>query len=229
MTRAGIATRGFTLLEVLVAVTLLGLLSVALFGAVRVGAQGWRHAEQRGTATADAAAVQDMLRRMIASAKPVFASPDPTNAAVAFDGGPRALALIGMLPDAFAPTLQGQGLQGQQRLFLAQFGGTRTLMLAWRLDLPAADGGALPETLVPLVDHVRAVRFAYYGAPADGSAPGWTDSWADRATLPALVRVHLERDAGAPDAWPDLLVSPVATISTECRYTGFDAGCHRTP
>jgi hypothetical protein len=101
-----------------------------------------------------------------------------------------------MLPDAFAPTLQGQGLQGQQRLFLAQFGGTRTLMLAWRLDLPAADGGALPETLVPLVDHVRAVRFAYYGAP---------------------------------DAWPDLLVSPVATISNECRYTGFDAGCHRTP
>jgi hypothetical protein len=165
-----------------------------------------------------------MLRRMIASAKPVFASPDPTNAAIAFDGGPRALALIGLLPDAFAP-----GLQGQQRLFLAQFGGTRTLMLAWRLDLPASDGGALPETLVPLVDHVRAVRFAYYGPPADGSAPGWTDSWADRTTLPSLVRVHLERDAGTPDIWPDLLVSPVATISNECRYTGLDAGCHRTP
>jgi general secretion pathway protein J len=224
MMRAGVATRGFTLLEVLVAVTLLGVLSVALFGAVRVGAQGWRHAEQRSAATADEAAVQDMLRRMIGSAKPVFASTDPTNAAVAFDGGPRALALIGLLPDAFAP-----GLQGQQRLFLAQFGGTRALMLAWRLDLPAADGAALPETLVPLVDHVRAVRFAYYGPPANGSAPEWTDSWADRTTLPALVRVHLERDAGAPDSWPDLLVSPVATISNECRYTGVDAGCHRTP
>jgi len=209
---------------VLVAVTLLGLLSVALFGAVRVGAQGWRHAEQHGAATADASAVQDMLRRMIASAKPVFASPDPTGAAIAFDGGPRALGLIGVLPDAFAP-----GLQGQQRLFLARFGGTQTLMLAWRLDLPAADGGALPETLVPLLDHVRGLRFAYYGAPVDGSAPVWTDTWADRTTLPAMVRVHLERDAGIPDSWPDLVASPLATISNECRYTGVDAGCHRTP
>jgi general secretion pathway protein J len=218
------AETGFTLLEVLVAVTLVGLLSVAVFGAVRVAVQGWRHAEQRSAATADAAAVEDLLRRMIVSAKPVFASPDPTDPAVAFNGGPRALALIGKLPDALAP-----GLQGQERIFLADIGGVRTLMLAWRLDLPAAEGGALPETLVPLLDHVRSLRIAYFGPSASGSARGWTDTWANRQALPTLVRVQLERDAAAADIWPDLIAAPVATVSNECRYSGLDARCHKTP
>jgi general secretion pathway protein J len=226
--RAGCAgsrhTAGFTLLEVLVAVVLLGLLSVALFAAVRVGARGWWTAEQRSAATEDATTLQDVLRRMIASAKPVFASADPADAAVAFDGTAQSLGLVGTLPDAIAP-----GLQGQQRLFLARHDGAAMLMLAWRLDLPAADGGTLPEIIVPLLDHVSAVRFEYYGTSGAGSASGWTDTWSGRTTLPALVRLHVERDAGASGPWPDLVAAPVATVSNECRYTGLDAACHRTP
>jgi general secretion pathway protein J len=223
------AQAGFTLLEVLVALTLLGVLCTALFGAVHVGAQGWRRAEQRSSEIEDAAAVQAVLQRMIATARPVFASADPTDATVAFDGAANSLALIGRLPDAIAP-----GLQGQQRLFLAERDGKRTLMLAWRLDLPAADGGELPETTVPLLDHVRAVRFAYFGPPndgagEDGAAARWSDTWAGRAALPVLVRMHIERDADDRGAWPDVVAGPVATVSNECRYTGPDAACHRMP
>jgi general secretion pathway protein J len=215
---------GFTLLEILVAVTLLGLLSVALFGAVRAGAKGWGRAEQHIAASTDAAAVQDLLRRMIGSAKPVFASSDPSTAAVAFEGDARSLALIGTLPDALAP-----GLQGQQRVFLAQVGGTQSLMLSWRLDLPSADGGTLPETLVPLMDNVGTVRFAYYGPSGDGSTRGWSDTWSNRQTLPSLVRVHIESADKSLPPWQDLIAAPLATISNECRYTGLDAGCHRIP
>jgi general secretion pathway protein J len=215
---------GFTLIEVLVAVTLLGLLMVAVSAAVRFGAQSWRRAEQQSAATADVAAVEDVLRRMIITAKPRFASADPTDAAIAFNGEANSLALIGTLPDAFAP-----GLQGQQRLFLVPSGATQILVVAWRLDLPASDGGELRETLVPLLDHVRAVRFAYYGPTDDGSTRAWTDTWSNRHILPALVRVHIERDTGSMASWPDLIASPMSTVSNECRYTGLDSGCHRTP
>jgi general secretion pathway protein J len=218
------AQAGFTLLEVLVALTLLGVLCVALFGAVHVGAVGWRRAEQRSGAIEDAAAVQGVLQRMIVTARPVFASADPTDATVAFDGAASSLALIGRLPDAIAP-----GLQGQQRLFVAERDGQRTLMLAWRLDLPAADGGELPETTVALLDHVRAVRFAYYGPSEDGAAARWSDTWEARAALPVLVRLHIERETGETGAWPDVVAGPVATVSNECRYTGPDAACHRMP
>jgi general secretion pathway protein J len=215
---------GFTLLEILVAVTLLGLLSIALFGAVNAGAKGWGRAERHAAASTDATAVRDLLRRMIISAKPVFASTDPSTATVAFEGDASSLVLIGTLPDALAP-----GLQGQQRIFLATVGGQRTLMLAWRLDLPSADGGTLPETLVPLLDHVGTVRFAYFGPSADGSTRGWSDTWSNRRALPSLVNVHIESADKTLPPWPDLIAAPVATISNECRYTGLDAGCHRIP
>jgi len=215
---------GFTLLEVLVAITLLGLLSVGLFGAVHIGGQGWRRAERHSAATEDATAVQDVLLSLIAGAQPVFASADPADATVAFDGRPRSLTLVGPLPAAIAA-----GQQGQERLFLAASGDSRTLMLAWRLDLPAADGGTLPETVVPLLDHVQSIRFAYFVAAGHGEAEGWRDTWVGRHRLPALVRLQVDRDTGGAGPWPDLVAAPLATVSTECGYEGLDAACHRTP
>jgi general secretion pathway protein J len=217
-------TAGFTLLEVLVAVSLFGLLSAGLFGAVRVGSQGWRQAEQHSATTEDAVALQDVLRRIIATAKPAFASADPADRTMDFDGTAQSLNLIATLPDAIAP-----GQQGRIRLFLAHSGAAQMLMLAWRLDLPASDGGSLPEHYVVLLDHVRAIRFAYCGSSHGGAASYCSDDWSGRDTLPALVRLHVERDSGAPGPWPDLVAAPVATVSSECDYSGLDPACHRTP
>jgi general secretion pathway protein J len=216
--------RGFTLLEVLVAVTLLALLSVGLFDTVRVGVMGWRHAERQQAAAEDSTAVQDVLRRMIAAARPVFVSPDLGNDTVAFSGGPRSLSLVGTLPDALAP-----GLQGQERLFLVRSGAGFTLMLAWRLDLPSPEGGAMPESVVPLLDHVADMRISYLGPSDDGSVVGWADSWLDRRRLPSLVRIRLRRDEGGPGPWPDLLAAPIATAATDCRFAVTDSACHRIP
>jgi general secretion pathway protein J len=231
---AASGSAGFTLLEVLVAITLLGLLSVGLFGSVRVGGQGWRRTEQHRAATADVIALQDVLRRMIAAAKPDFASADPADRTVAFDGEAQSLAFTATLPDAIAP-----GQQGRLRLFLARAGATQagatqagamqTLMLAWRLDVPASDGGSLPEKYVVLLDHVRGLRFAYCESSHGGAAFGCSDSWSGRDTLPALVRLHVERDSDAPGPWPDLVAAPLATVSSECSYAGLDPACHKTP
>jgi general secretion pathway protein J len=215
---------GFTLLEVLVAVSLFGLLFAGLFSAVHVGGQGWRRAEQHRAATQDAAALQDVLRRMIATAKPVFASADPADRTVSFDGTTQSLHLIATLPDAIAP-----GQQGELRLFLAHADAGQTLTLAWRLDLPASDGGALPENVVPLLDHVRTLRFNYCGSAGGGAGSACSDSWTSRDALPALVRLHVERDSDAPGPWPDFVAAPVATVSSECVYAGLDSACHRTP
>ena len=46
--RSAAAERGFTLIEILVAVMLLGLLMAALFGGVRLGVRAW---EASGTRT----------------------------------------------------------------------------------------------------------------------------------------------------------------------------------
>lgn len=204
----------FTLLEVMVAVTLLGLLSVGLFDMVRVGVLGWRHVDERGAEAEDAAAVQDVLRRMIDSARPAVATGNG-GTGLAFRGDAHSLDMIGELPDAIAP-----GLQGRERLFVARHGRSAALMLGWRLDLPGPGGGPSRETLVPLIENVAAVRFAYFGPPDDGGAAGWNDSWSGRTVLPGLVRIRVTyaADAGPRRPLPDFVAAPRATALIACHF-----------
>ncbi len=60
--------QGFTLLELLVAITLLGLLMAALFGGLRLGARVWETGETRLDASARVQIVQDFLRQRLAEA-----------------------------------------------------------------------------------------------------------------------------------------------------------------
>ena len=59
---------GFTLVELLIAIALLGMLTVLAYGAVQFGNLSWRHASVRRDADADRAAVRRLLGRSIETA-----------------------------------------------------------------------------------------------------------------------------------------------------------------
>ena len=66
--RAGGGGRGFTLVELLVVLALLGLVSVALIGALRFGLRAWDTGERRVEQLNRVQAVQAFLRRRIQQA-----------------------------------------------------------------------------------------------------------------------------------------------------------------
>jgi hypothetical protein len=78
-----------------------------------------------------------------------------------------------------------------------------------------------------LLDHVAALRFAYFGPPRSGEAPAWVDQWTDRDRLPGLVRVAIERDGAAFAAWPELVVAPRITANASCIYDALRSTCQR--
>lgn len=214
---------GFTLVELLVAVTLLTLLMTLLFGGLRLAGRAWARVDYQSNADADFWAARTLLQRAIGSAYPAFAGADLSDPAIAFDGGSDELSLVAPLPAAIA-----SGVEARQRFFVEAEGHSHVLLMGWRLDLPSADGAAqLPENRVKLLDHVRAVRFDYYGAPDQGGRPQWLESWSGYPRLPELVRVHFERDRSAGPAWPDLLVAPKTTMNTACIYDAVAVGCRR--
>ena len=57
------STAGFTLVELLVAMTLIGLISVALFGGLRFGARAWEAGNERAESFSQLEVVQSLLRR----------------------------------------------------------------------------------------------------------------------------------------------------------------------
>ena len=221
--RRRVCEAGFTLVELLVAVTLLALLTTLVFGAIKYAARAWAETDHRAVVAADLSAVQDVFRHAIGGAYPASASAEPTDREVAFDGAGEWLALVAPLPAAIA-----SGVEARQRFFVDGEGRSQALVLGWRLDLPASDEATpLPENRVRLLDHVRALRFAYYGVADPTQGPRWWERWSGYSRLPDLIRVHIERDDPALPEWPDLLVEPRVNANTACLYDAAASSCRR--
>ncbi|MEE9250386.1 MAG: prepilin-type N-terminal cleavage/methylation domain-containing protein, partial [Alphaproteobacteria bacterium] len=63
--------RGFTLLEVLIAMTLLGLIMMLLFGGLRLGTRAWETNSDRVEEISQIEISHQIIRRMLAQAYPL--------------------------------------------------------------------------------------------------------------------------------------------------------------
>jgi type II secretory pathway component PulJ len=177
---------GFTLLETLIAITLMAFLTLGLTAALKLGL-AFPGAAQRVDKMAPMAAVQTFLRRELSSA---LALPAAEWDGVAFLGSASAFEMIGAMPERAA----AGGLH-EVRLSLV---GDR-LMLRWRRLDPAG-----PPQERALLDHVAGLDIAYWGSRHDTEAASWRGDWRAAQYLPALVRIRAQLANGD---WPELMVA----------------------
>lgn len=200
---------GFTLLELMVAMTLLALLSLVLFGGLKFGRQAWSTAAD-GTLSSNAVrAFQDEIRSDIARAHPVFLA-DPPHPHIDFDGGPSGLMLL-------APAHDGSG--GLERLVIASDGDVTTIAARAELSNNAA------ATYRKAVKGIGGMHFAYFGQVKGEAAPTWHDEWRQQTRLPLLIRISAVGAKGV--TWPVIAVSPHIAADPTCTYndaTGFCLG-----
>ena len=197
---------GFTLVELLVALVLLGFISVLMLGGLRFGARAWEAGDARIERIADVQVAQRFLRRQIATARPLESRRDGQSSVIAFAGDGTWMRLIAPLPAHLA-------LGGLYRvsLFVDDEDGRDRLMLAWRLYQSEDDDGVRPaegqESV--LIDDVAEVDFSYLRVAAEGGDTEWVDRWEDETGLPALVRVVIAFDDDDDRSWPPLIVAPM--------------------
>jgi general secretion pathway protein J len=197
-----IGERGLALLELLVALTLTGLLLAMLHQGFTLGRRVWERAETASGARLEAVeAAQGLLREQLRLAYPAR----PTGI-VAFQGGPARLEYL-----TAASPLMNQGGRVRASLSLTRAG---TLELAW---LPETEKrrAAVPRRVVVL-SGVAALEFGYFGPPEEGLPPRWFPRWENQPNPPRLVRVRLAFAAGDPRPWPELLVAPLLDQDAEC-------------
>ncbi|MBU6297678.1 MAG: prepilin-type N-terminal cleavage/methylation domain-containing protein, partial [Alphaproteobacteria bacterium] len=145
---------GFTLLELLIAMTLLALLSALLFGGLKFGSQVWAAAEAKTAGTDKIIAVRSLLSQEMARAYPQFLTSDPTDAHVAFDGTAQTMTFLGPDPRQSGAMLRidVRSIRDRKAVTL-RIAGTPELALAGTPVRPLAD---LPG--------LASVAFAYFGA-----------------------------------------------------------------
>ncbi|MCB8876971.1 PulJ/GspJ family protein [Acidisoma silvae] len=192
---------GFTLVETLVALVILGFIVAGLAQGLRFGLHAWDY--QNVTIARDSAldTTDRTLRSLLASLAPGYDAHDP-----AVVGSSSSLQFTADLP-INAPT----GPTRLAKILLAVQPG-RGLVLRWQPEFHA-------HWLVPPIPHVAvllpdaaSITFAYY-RPAGSQPAGWVASWVGN-TPPALIRIHLSLMPHGHH-WPDIIVAPMRLPDTE--------------
>lgn len=187
-------TRGFTLVEVLVALTLLGLIGVMLSDGLRFGARAWERTRDSSASLSDIAATQNFLRRRLEG---------PTREA-GFGGETGWMTVEALW-------MADLGAGAFNRLVLAHYPDATpsgALVLSWE---PAEEDGGEPDPTLSgsrvLLDGVQAFAIRYFGALPPDETPRWHAAWPTDAGRPALVRVDL-RFFDPRRQWPPLVAAP---------------------
>jgi general secretion pathway protein J len=192
---------GFTLLEVLVATALAGLLSLMLLGGVQTGGQVLEKSGARADRLARLGAASAYLRSHLAAAVPLEARQDG-GTAVRFEGRPDSLSFIGL-----ASPWQAVGGYQAVTLRVAPRADGIALIADWQPDRPGET--ARSSTLL---DDLAAAEFSYFGMAAGQSRAAWHDHWQNQPVLPGLIRLRLKLNDGREP--PALLVAPRLTRGT---------------
>ena len=184
---------GFTLLEVLVALVLLGLLAAGLAQGVHFGLLAWRDAVRRSV-TVDALAMLDgTLRRVIEGMDPGD-DLGPTPFSATSDRLECITRLVGL--DGPVPARRMQALLMVDR--------NHRLVLRWR-PFPRATriGRPLPMTETELLRGVSRVELAFQ---REGGR--WSSTWR-MPDPPSLVRIRLHFLPNDVQRWPDIVAAPL--------------------
>jgi len=188
---------GFTLVEILVAMTLLSLVMLALGAAMRTLGQTEQRVDQRLQAADEMRVASQFLASVLGRVSP-RKSTLPAQAGASpylFAGDPAAVAWVGVMP-----ARHGAGGRHYFRLGGETVDGHPVVVLRyapWTADTGFPDWSAAQSRV--LAAGVAGFALAY----ADG-AGNWSPAWRQPDKLPARIRVDLRTAAGE---WPPLIVA----------------------
>ena len=209
---------GFTLLEILVAMTVLGVLTGLLSTGLNFGTRIWEREKGQLDVATELQLVQDVLRRLLTQALPLSQpaergkSQEPV-----FVGNEDSVEFLGPPP---AQLLAG-GIYAYRLVARTEANGVR-LVLDWRLRPPQGGTARVrvtnaelegqdqlsTEHEVVLLEGLSSAEFSFYGAAEEGSSSSWRNTWRNSTKSPQLVRLKVSFRPGDARTWPDLLVAP---------------------
>lgn len=192
---------GFTLIEVLIAMSLLSLMMVLLFSSLHIGAKSWQQGEEKMADVNDIAIVQQFFNNHLAHALPQWNDFDPEKERVfAFQGQKNAVQFVG----AFPASAERSGLQ----LFKVTRKDNRkksVVTVSVAPFFPLAENETAFEDEVELISGVKKFELAYFGLNDETGEYQWQSEWLNKELQPRLVKIAIEREDGRYT--PDIIVA----------------------
>jgi len=201
--------RGFTLIEVLIAMTLLSIMVVLLFSSLRICAQSWEQGENKISEVNEAAVVYGFFQRHLSSAIPLWndftgkgsaggATPDQqNNKAFSFQGNRQSLQFVSVFPAS-------AGRSGMQ-LFSVAPDNEHAVKVTLTPFFPATEGEDWRKEEVTLLKQVSDFSLAYFGDAEGLGEYRWHEQWLEKNTQPSLVKITISTENGL--FWPEMVIA----------------------
>lgn len=185
--------RGFTLLEIVLATAILGLMAMAIFRfvqaniiALRVSAvENMEEARYQGLLDLLTAQWQSLPTGVGALAGDTYKFNDRPRDEIVWAAGAGPGVMTRYAPGEYTVRLRLRPMkEGSDRLQLG----------CYRRPRNEAEGENEKETWVPLIDDVAGLRIRYF----DTRLNAWVERWTDTGSLPRLIEMIIQRP-GRPD------------------------------
>ncbi len=208
--------RGFTMIELMIALVLLALMSAVLFGSLNLAGRSATAGNAKAESTSGMRLAGDYLRTQLAAQHPQRMR-KVAEFPLLFGGDVDQLRYAAPLPGRV-----GLGGVWFYRLKLATVPGREKPSLILERMIPDVNALDKPEFVDAersvLADDIKELKIAYFGVTNGSSldeAPTWRDQWDDPQLLPQLIRVDVTPEKGT--AWPTLVIAPREAPEAGCR------------
>jgi prepilin-type N-terminal cleavage/methylation domain-containing protein len=196
-TRFSAGSAGFTLIEVVLALTIFALMAAVLYGAYSLGHSAVAKSQLNSTRNQKQRSIADLLGSYVRSAFPYRESPQEQT--IFFEGDSESLTFV----SAYSQGMGGRGIAKIQITQDEDEKGRATIKLdetaPVRINTELGGGGQTHS--VVLHDNVKEFRLAYLDPQAEEEA--WEERWdgKERRMLPRAVRFTYQDDRGKEVRW----------------------------
>lgn len=201
--------RGFTLVELLLAILLLGLLMAGAWSGITTATKAARSGEALIDRTNRVRVAQEFVRRQIRNALALpYVVDKSTGETRTFEGDADVMRFVAPMPGylsrggAYLQTLELRSARGGGRELVF----SHELLNGYDPDKPRE---AEREPVI-LVEHIRDARFEYRGLDETGKLGDWEEEWDEPGAQPVLVRLRFRMDEASGYIWPDIVVPVLA-------------------
>jgi general secretion pathway protein J len=217
---------GFTLLETLVGLTLLGVMLILIYSSLNVGLRAWDTGEKRVAEASHQRVVQSFLRRELSQIFPVRWR-GIAESKIAFEGAKDDLKFVTML------TLGAAAREGGMQwghIYIADdespTGERRRTLFIKRsgFNLQAKDwDGVDTAKPIALIEGVKSFEIGYFGAENETVEAEWKGEWTHASRMPQLIKITVQTDNGRDV--PPLLVNLRLGEEAGCYDNAFQRQC----
>ncbi|HKX55137.1 MAG TPA: prepilin-type N-terminal cleavage/methylation domain-containing protein [Xanthomonadales bacterium] len=203
--------RGFTLVELLLAVTLLSMLMALTYGGLQAATRATDRGQKILQESGRLRMAHQFVRKQINQAIPLgFNQQEDVAAAMGeaplmevFFGLPGSVRFVGPMPGYL-----GFGGPQVQELNIVNGDNGLELVLTHALLQGFEDAKLDEREPIVLIDHIESAEFRFLARDEEGELAGWVTDWEETAKLPVAVALDIQFEEGAYTAWP-LLVAVV--------------------